>query len=249
MTDIIKAVFDTIAAYAGDGRYFILALICLVVLLFDKRLRALYGYPTLILGFVLVNPVLLYRLSNGILKDARIYKLYLALPLFLMISYGFTKLSKKNYIFALLIALLVITGTPVTSGFESSQNAYKISDDVIIVCDEIESLAKEKGIPEEEPVKAAVAEGLVTEVRQYDGRIVLEYGRRPKKTDNSPRAKTIAKLMNEEVIDSVTLAKKTKKDICDFLVISAEKGITGDFAGGIYVPSTATENYIIYERK
>ncbi len=249
MTDILKAIFDTVAAYAGDGRYFILALICLALLLFDKRLRALYGYPTLILGFVLVNPFLLYKLSNGILMGARIYKLYLALPLFLMISFGFAKLSKKHYILALLIALLLLTGTPVTSGFSASENAFKLSEDVILVCDEIEALSDEKGIPEGETVKVAVSEELSTEVRQYDGRIVLEFGRRPKKTESSPRAKTIAKLMGEEIIDSDTLAKMAKKDKCVFLVIPADKGINGDFAGGIYVPSTATENYIIYERK
>ncbi len=248
MTDIIKAVFDTVAAYAGDGRYFIIALICLVILMFDKRLRGLYGYPTLLLGFVLVNPVLLYKLSNGILKDARIYKLYLALPLFIMISYGFAKLSKKYLVMVCLVAVLIVTGTPVTEGFSATQNVYKLDDETILICDELERLAGENGIPEEESIKAVFPEDIVTEARQYDGRIVLEYARRPKNTDSSPRAKSISKLMAKEVIDSDLLAKKAKKDKCDFIVIPVEKGVTGDFAGGAYEFSTATENYIIYER-
>ncbi len=248
MTDIIKAVFDTVAAYAGDGRYFIIALICLVILMFDKRLRGLYGYATLILGFVLVNPVVLYKLSNGILKDARIYKLYLALPLFIMISYGFAKLSKKHLIMVCLVAVLIVTGTPVTDGFSATENAYKLSDETILICDELEGLADEKGISDDEPIKAVLPEKLVTEARQYDGRIILEYARRPKNTDSSPRAKSINKLMNKEVIDSDLLAKKAKKDKCDYLVIPVEKGITGDFAGGLYKMTTATENYFIYER-
>ncbi len=246
MTDIIKAVYDTVAAYAGDGRYFVLALICLVILLTDRRLRGAYGYPTLLLGFILVNPVILYKLSNGILKDARIYKLYLALPIFIILSFGLARLSKKNIIMFLLVALLALTGTPVTDGFSATQNPYKPENDVITVCDKIEDLAADNGISPDSQIKAVFPAELVTEVRQYDGRIVLEFARRPKNTETSPRAKSMAKLMEKEVTDSDLLAKKAEKDGCDFLVIPSGKGIMGDFAGERYILLAETENHCIY---
>jgi hypothetical protein len=172
--NIMNIIMDFFRDYYGNRGYLTLmlvAVVCLFVLYKEDRKII---WPTFMLIFIIVNPVLYRYVFSKLIY----WRLLWMLPEVLIIALAMTRLvvsCKTNAMKAAAIGLLTVVvwfiGTNVHKygGFYEADNPYKIPQYAVNVFDKILSL--------DENPKTIMPEPLFLYARQYSGDIEMMYGR------------------------------------------------------------------------
>ena len=184
MEKTFAKVLTAFQEYIGDGRYFIIFGICLVLcfLLARKREEIHYFFHyTLILGIVLFLPFTAQFIAKGIGSDVY-WRMFWMVPVVLVIAFVLTKLirfiplvSVKGILIAVCCEMLIITGTFIYSEgqFVEVPNDYKLPSDTLQVA---EIILEDAGEDAEE-IRLTVPNTLACDLRQYDARFIMPVGR------------------------------------------------------------------------
>ena len=161
--------------YYGNRWYLLLAVVAYIYLFFaTKESRRKIVYPSVLLAFLVLNPILYKYVYSKIIY----WRLMWLLPNTLAIAYAtvlFVRkrkhISVKVIAFVLVLAAVVWKGTNVYthSGMAKASNQQKVDARVQQVCDEMLAV--------DETPKCIAALNLSYEIRQYCGDIELMYGR------------------------------------------------------------------------
>lgn len=190
MIESMKSVFQTTIeffwGFNGTGMHlplFFLAILYLIAVKKkgeEKQRTMLVGY-SLLFAVVYLCPVTAYIIMRYCIGEKVYWRMFWLLPFIIMISYVlvrwlFQTESKKQFAFFVVAAVLVLrmTGSPVytEANFYPAENAYKIPQNVVAICDFIE-----EDYPRDDKPKVTVPNELVCYIRQYDAGIKMPYGR------------------------------------------------------------------------
>ncbi len=176
--------WETIRANLADtfanNRFLILYVISLLYLFFfEKEKRRILVYPSLLLSFLILNP-LLYQTVYSKMLDTSYWRMFWLLPIVPVIAAAVVCLTSRikhktlKTTLALLLCLVIagngyyIYHHPLTS-FEEATNPYKIPQETIDIIDYLHTI---------EPTPAVVMPpDLYLYAKQYTADIHLMYGR------------------------------------------------------------------------
>lgn len=161
--------------YYGNRWYLLFAVVAYIYLFFaTKESRRKIVYPSVLLAFLVLNPILYQYVYSKIIY----WRLMWLLPNTLAIAYATVLFVRKRkhiavkvIAFVLVLAAVVWKGTNVYthSGMAKASNQQKVDARVQQVCDEMLAV--------DETPKCIAALNLSYEIRQYCGDIELMYGR------------------------------------------------------------------------
>lgn len=250
--------------YAGNGTVMALyfAAWTLIVLLEKKKSHKIaFAFSAWYLPLVILNPLVGIILDKLQILPERIVRLYWLLPVFPVIAYGLALLSqkaeKKRHAGALATAALVIglvlVGEPMVTGdnFVKAENLYKLPDGVIQIVDMINAdAAQQNGDGKEEydktgngDRKSVMPLELSTYARQYDGSLLMLYGRYPTQNDREIEAYN---LMGQQRIPVDRVTELAKEENCRYLVLDSEKEWENMPGEDVLTPIGSYGNYCLY---
>lgn len=253
MRELLTTMISSYKLFFGSGIYvalFIIAILYFIVKEKERRLKKFFLTFVCVFGVFYVLPVTAYIMIKYC--GANVYwRMFWILPITTMIAYVLTKVicrQEKRWqrcVVAIgILVMLVQGGVFLYNGnFQPRENRYKISSNVVMVCDAVNEDALVNGIEEKGLI---VANELVTQIRQYDASIRMPYGRNALRGGNlRRRAQTIYSIMSSGELDAVTLAYNAQMGNYQYLAYPA--GAYRDElleAGYIYV--TAAGSYDVY---
>ncbi len=172
---------ETSELFWGDNSFFWLFLIAVIFILYfenDKIGKATYVYYSIIVLLGLYNPITYYlcnRLFNG--NYAYFTRLYSLLPVPFTIAYFSVLLIEKIkgwsklVLFSFIVGIIVLGGTNIYNEdwVRRAENFSKLSNDVVEVCEIVHS--------DNERIRLAAPSNIAVSIRQFDGTIMLAYGR------------------------------------------------------------------------
>lgn len=215
----------------------------------EKTKKLLVGY-TVLFAFVYLCPVTAYIIMQYCIGGSVYWRMLWLLPLNITISYVFVKWlfqTKGKMQFALFavvaVVIIILSGSPVytKTNFTSAENAYKIPQSAIEVCEIIEKDYDGKDNP-----KATVSNELLCYIRQYDAGIRMPYGRNALKGEKlSKRKSEIYSMLTSGEIDWARMSELLKKENSNYFVYATDSGIEelGNYG---YHAVGGTSGYSIY---
>lgn len=247
MNELINEMKNWIISYYGDRHFLIIAICAYIYLfLFEKEMRKKLVYPCLIITFLLLNPYL-YKI---IYQGGRYWRFFWMLPNSMVIAIAITKLVEriryiwlKTIMVILSMVIIVFFGTNVyiNGVFTKTQNEYKISEDTVEVCNII--------LSENENPKCILPISLYSEARQYNGDILLYYGR------NAEGFISYVTDQQENVYLSLNFNDRNydyafwvgKNENCDFIVVKNDEVDEAILDNYGFVRFDCYSDYIIYK--
>ena len=240
--------------YAGNGAVMILyaaAWLLIVILEKKKEHKTAMAFSVWYLPLVILNPLVGMLLEKFQILPERMVRLYWLLPVFPVIAYGLALLAQRaekkrhtgTLMTAILVIVLILVGNPIVSGenFVKAENLYKLPDGVIQIVDMINDDAAKRG--REDDKKSVMPLELSTYARQYDGSLLMLYGRYP--TDNVREIETY-NLMGQQTVPVDRVAEHAKEENCRYLVLDASKEWENMPGEEVLVPVGSYDNYCLY---
>ena len=230
MKEIWDLTNDMWELYRGQGWYlfcFLAAVVCLILKRKEsKKARFLSAYSILML-FLFWCPVSAKLIMDYGIGRSVYWRMFWLFPITLLIGWVLTVLvcsTRKKTIQTLLLAgSLVLTAAGGTwiyreDVFQKTTNLYKIPQTVIPICQ------KMREYPQEETIKAAVADDLLSYIRQYDPGIHMVYGRNTTKDFQAEtmEAAVLYGVLHEEQQDRETFVSAIELSECNFLVLKGD---------------------------
>jgi hypothetical protein len=252
MSEALNAIVNNVTAYVGNSSIIWLFVISAVyILIADKDKRKSIIYPTLILMIFIINP-LTYMYVWKKLLGSTYWRTFWMIPVVVIIAYAFVKIVmalKNVFVRALVsvafIAVVVCCGVNIYKrnvNFEKAENAYKLSEEVLEVCDVL--------LEENEEPKVVMTKELYSYARQYSTNIQLMYGRNAEGFISSyiPVERDTVKWLNTlDTIDLKDIYILSKTEGYNFWVVSKQKKISNEDLNLYgYVLIGETKNYKIY---
>ncbi len=228
MSEIVNVIMNWIARYYGDALFVVVAFVSYIYLfVYSKENRKRIIYPVLLICFVAINPILYKYIFYRIIY----WRLFWMLPNSIVIAYAVVKMVRnsnkieKIIVIGMLSCLIVFKGSNAFEhgGFVSMQNLYKISDDVIQVCDIMLNL--------DDSPRCIMPAPLYSEVRQYSGDIELMYGRNIEGYINSNIKQEFRDVHAELLKESPNydyVLNVAKSNQFEFVVVESGKPISND---------------------
>ena len=210
------------------GLYFS-AILFLNVLSRTKREKEdsylLSGYSLLFWG-IFFFPITAKIIIDYCIGGSVYWRMFWILPFPLVIAYAFAlslkqvHVSWKRYGLVLCMAVAIMgTGTLVYTpeNFSGAENIYRIPQAAVEVCQIINEDAHEHKLEER---KVIATNDLLPYIRQYDGGILMPYGRNAPKEGKfqNKNCKRIYNTINSPEVDFEKLLKYAKKEHCNYLV-------------------------------
>lgn len=187
----------------------------------DKKIRLLFVYAPMIILFVFLFPLSRKLFVAAGLDGATYYRVLWTIPMGMIIAYAACKLWSRHKRIGLVVtsALVILCGSYVydSTYITKAENLYHLPDTVIRICDLIE--------PENENsrVTVVVPEELVHFIRQYNARINMPYGRDMIASQWDYYDEVHYAMEETEVIEMEALITATRKNYCQYLVISPSR--------------------------
>lgn len=256
--DFIEIMYKVSDWFWGNNWNFLIFCLCLVISLFvfkEKHFRRFVGWYTVVLLFVVYNPIIyivssiwlsgsIYHveefLQNGITTYVRIFY---ALPISFILAYTIITMLSKSKKLRSKVIILVVSGCLLlglgsnvyqSGNFEKRDNWYMIPEEVIKVCDIIEDKTNMN-----EDKRVLVSNDLIVYMRQYDASIKMPYGRSAMYTDYA-----LAFSNGEGISDS--LKKILNEEDCNYVVCNQYSNLLDEFEiEGFELVAQTDEHYIL----
>lgn len=207
--------------------------------------RLMFVYAPLLIFVLFLFPLSRKFFVAAGLDGATYYRVIWTIPMGLITAYGACQFFHRYRKVGLLITivLIVLCGSLVyRSGYISrAENLYHIPDTAIEICELI--------TPENENshVMVVVPEELVYFVRQYDASIRMPYGREMVASQWDYYNEVHIAMEETEMIDLAALIEATRKEYCQYLVISPTRQVEGDAGELGLVLLAEIDGYKLYE--
>lgn len=259
MRHAIEAAISHYHQFVAGGGYLGMYFMGILYLLVSKKKtenkRMFCGY-TVFFAFLYLFPVTAYIIMNYCIGELVYWRMMWLLPVWTVIAYVLTEWQGKiestvsRRIFAGAAMLILICGGSAVynrQNFQKAENAYKIPDEVIEVCDTITADAQKE---EEDHIKAAVSNELNIFIRQYSGEIAMPYGRNAMKGQKlGKRDAYIYQSITTSVYDWKKFASVLKKEKCNYFVCSVTVPDRIQIENYGFEQIAQLENYTIYRCK
>lgn len=193
---------ETFASSAYIIMFFV-SLIFIILFESNKKKRGFLIGFALIFAFIYWCPITAYIIATYCIEFEVVWRMFWILPTTAYISYVlicFLEIARKQkkqwQLLGVLMVVLLLCGSTIYTEehFQKAENPYKINQIVIDVTDVIKEDAENKWI---ENVGVIVPDNFVTEIKQYDGKLRMPYGRDLLRgIDNSEYGKKIHHALN-----------------------------------------------------
>ena len=226
MMDLIYEMNEWVHTYYGSGVVFWLAVAAYLYLFtVSREKRWKFVYPVVLIVFLLLNPVL-YKYAY---KGTHYWRWFWTVPNALVIAGAAVTLIRnakkrwhKAFLCMVMVAVLLLFGENFYTNqerFFPTQNAYKIEQETVDVCDLM--------LEREASPKCICPLLLCNRVRLYSGEIRQYYGRDAEwdyaNTDN-PKVATLRQLESEHPDYAMVLQTALEQE-CGFVVTHADRKI------------------------
>lgn len=254
--EIVLSMYDS---YNGTGMQMALFFACLIYLFVQKKekeKRFLFLGYALLFFIVCFFPVTARIIMRVCIGEEVYWRMFWLLPSAIVTAYTAVQIlmqmegkAKRLLLFALLLAVIALTGTNVYNDtvFERKQNWYKLPQDAVDICDLIRQDADANGI---ERKKLITVNDLVTHIRQYDATIQMPYNIesiRGKRAETG-NAEEIFRIMSRPEKDWASLAWYAAMEGCNYLAIPTEDGVAETLFSLGYQEISANAAYHVYRR-
>lgn len=219
---------------------FFLSLITVLVLDKQSERKMTYAGYSLLVLFALYNPIVFY-LCRKVFGESTAYfsRLYSLLPVPFVIAYSAVFIFQKKkqvirlFLFLCLETVIILGGKSVYSEdwIAPGENPTKLSNEVLQVCDIVHGY--------KEHVCIAVPQDLATYIRQYDGAIIMPYGR-------DMYYNEMREAMKPDVPDIDQILAMAGEKSCDFLVVKKNADNYRHFEEHNQLLYGETENHLVY---
>ncbi len=192
----------------------------------DKRIRLMFVYAPLLILLLFLCPISRKAFVAVGLDGETYYRVLWTIPMGVVTVYAMCKLFGKHKKIGLLVtaAMIMLCGSYVYNSpyISEAENLYHIPDTVIDICELIE--------PEHEDahVMVVVPEELVYYVRQYNAKIKMPYGREMIASQWDYYHPVHEAMEETEVLVLEDLLEATRKEYCQYIVISPTKQVKED---------------------
>lgn len=271
--DYILNLFHLYAGKGTVMALYLFAWALIVVLEKKKSHKIAFAFSAWYLPLVILNPLVGIILDRLSILPERIVRLYWLLPVFPVIAYGLSLLSQKaekkwragSLVTAALAIGLVLVGEPMVTGdnFVRAENLYKLPDGVIEIVDMInaDALSRSggegstdsegsvggKGAVDGEATpadrKSVMPLELSTYARQYDGSLLMLYGRYPTQNNREIEAYN---LMGQQQVPVDRVAELAREENCRYLVLDSAKEWENMPGEDVLTPVGSYGNYCLY---
>lgn len=235
--------------YFSNGNYWFLLLFSISICLFwgRKNAKFLTGY-TIIYSILVLNPFSALLLTKLGLDGQWVYlRVFWMIPMGCLIAYAFVKiifLVNKKIIRGLVVTCSVVViihcGKFIytSDNFQLAENAYKIPDDVIEVCEYLE------------PGNAVLAPAdMIYWLRTYNADIYLPIGRQEYTFGGSTERNTlVASLSDSSVTDVKYFADGALQWGCRYIIVENNRQFEGEWEQYGYTFKSEAGKYQIYEK-
>lgn len=186
MAEIVNNCVVKFEQYYGESAYLTLYLVSFVLLLVvdkNKTNKKVFIGQALIVSIIYWCPITAYIIANYCIELDTYWRMFWLLPSTIMMAYAFVKiiqrkeaLSQRILMVITLCIVIMMSGTCIynETNFQKANNLYKISQEAVAICDLIKEDAKSIGV---EDYGVIVPNELIHEIKQYDGKIRMPYGR------------------------------------------------------------------------
>lgn len=259
MENYLKWIEDIWLLFVGDGRVVVTTLIVMLLFLLwtgNKRLKQFLLYPSVIVLIFINNPLSIYYIvDRNLMAYNRYVRLYWLLPISFVLAFLCVKLVTKAKkwrriaVAFVCVGIIIYTGTYMFTeeSYTKMTNLYKIPDDVIEICDFIESDINFNG-QELKNTRIVVSSKYSSYIHQYNGKIKTLYGRH----NDSPIYYSIAyemlRLMDSSELDVKSICGYAHESECEYIVVDTNKPKKGKFIKYDYEKLIETEDYVIYKQ-
>lgn len=260
MREVIHTAWENYIMFNGTGMHMALFLAAVVFMggscktgqeKSDASLLAQYAVFFFAVFFCPLTAKIIIKYCVGALVY---WRMFWILPIPTVIAYGFALRLKMEDVkwkrvvgMAGMCLVIVVTGSRIytSENFIKAENLYKLPQDVIDVCDIINDDAHKHKIDEK---KAVVVNELLPYIRQYDGSIKMPYGRNALKNEKgqSKNGRKIFTLMSDPQVDFERLAKRSKKEQCNYLVYYKTEPENESLKNAGYERIGESSAYVVY---
>lgn len=230
--DKFETAIQCYRAYMGTGMYLTLywcAILFLMLLAYKKRDLL---SKKIVIYTALITIIYWCPLSSGFLlkflTGHNVYcRMFWMLPISAVIAYvavyaikSADKHNRNIITFLLAMGIIVLSGKYMftETNFPAASNMAKLPESVPGICETIEADAQGYDI---ESMKAIVENDLVCYIRQYDGNILMNYGRYGLTEENE-----YVSVLNAEVFDSAALLSLAMNSQSNYLVLKNSKDLS-----------------------
>lgn len=252
MIDVILSLKENWNLFWGTGHYEILFLISLLYIFVaekNKKNKQMLFWYTIIILFIILNPLFAIGIKKFFSIGAVYARLYLLIPIHIVIAYamlrifeGVKQVSGKVVLSAGFLILLLLSGnTYYQEGlFSQADNFMKIPNEVIGVC----NILQDHG----DMIKVIAPAELLPYIRQYDADILLCYGRNGNSIGNSMERKRMDDLyaqFESPEIDVEYIISEIQDFDCNYIVYYKNTPVLEQFAAQGYLQIGETGNYVV----
>lgn len=257
MLGIFRTAVGHFGGFNGSGMHMALFFAALLYLIAVKReeeegdRKLIVGY-SILFAILYLCPVTAYIIMEYCIGTSVYWRMFWLLPTIIVTSYVFVKwlFSTRGrgqfaLFFAVAAVVIVVTGAPVYTqeNFSAAENAYKIPQNAIDICELIE---QDRG---EGTAKVTVPNELLCYIRQYDASIRMPYGRNALTGQRLGERRTqIYEMMTSGNIDWERMIQLLKDEKSNYFVYPAGIGVEELESGG-YTLIGDVNGYSIYNCK
>lgn len=242
---IFAEIFDQYSKYTGVGIFMVLFLAAVVYLGISEKnehIRSVLIYGSITMFIVIFIPFV-YILYTKFVDVGTYWRMFWLIPVGIGLAYVGTRLVSSHRIAGLLLILFVLLlgGRYVYISdpfFKPAENMYQLDQVTIELCDYLNTL-------EEGYINVAVPAELLTQIRIYDHRLFMPYGREQLDPNwGNPSGFFMA--MNAETVNFETLSVKCAVNGTNYIVVAESKEHDDDYVENDFTYMGKVRAYDIY---
>lgn len=247
--EVIRRTIEIYRQYGGSSAYLVFFLAALFYLWFtekEKPLRLVFVYLSSSVFVLFFFPVFAYFAMHYFL-DAEVYYRFLwLLPVGAVVSLAIIRLMQRiphrltqMGVGGICIALLIANGSFIyqNPAIVKAENSYHLPQEVVDVAQQIQI--------EDTWVKAVVPSELIQFIRQYDGYIMMPYGREML-VERWEQNQELYKAMESDKIHAEYVTILCRENEVDYIVTRKLTPVSGDFEEFGFQKIAETQMYHIF---
>lgn len=249
MLEVIRRTIEIYRTYSGSSAYLLLFLVALFYLWFtekDKSVRIVLIYLSSSIFVLFFFPLFAYLAMHYFLDTLVYYRFLWLLPVGIVVSLAAVRLiermDKRVYRWGVGIAcaaMIIASGSLIyqNEAVTKAENAYHLPAEMVAVANELQIA--------DTWVKAVVPSELIQFIRQYDGYIMMPYGREML-VGQWEMNHDLYMAMEAETIHAEYITILCRENQVDYIVIRKTSPVSGDFEEFGFQKIAETQMYHIY---